>query len=226
MYAYTYIVNLFTTTGYMDCAPLTKLEIIVSILILFVFQMSTIALISQFTSLLEIRQYSHNNYEHQIKLLDKYLNLWTLHGGVSIPEMIINAPPSLKQDLMKSLYGYHVSNHFLFKDTHVDFLRQLVVHLKRCLFFPQNYLVTKDDIDGSMYFIHQGTLLQLLDENDTFGEEQLLYNTRHKQSYKARTVVDVVILNRTEWSYLLQWFPASRAEIFKKAREYCITSQD
>lgn len=148
-----------------------------------------------------------------------------------MPAIITEAPNYLKQDLMNALYGFHLENHFLFENTHVDFLRQIVVYLKRCVYFPGNYLVEKGDMDGSMYFIHDGDVevhekhgnnemfVRLLKRGQSFGEEQGLYNVKYTFSYKARTVVDAVILRYTDWIYLLEWFPASAKEIYHKAAE-------
>lgn len=149
-----------------------------------------------------------------------------------MPAIITEAPAYLKQDLMTALFGYHLTNHFLFANTHTDFLRQLVAHLQRCVFFPGNYLAETGDMDGSMFFIHDGEvevydkhgnndiLRIILRRDQSFGEAQGLFNIPHDQSYKARTVVDALILKREDWQFLLDWFPASHEEIMERAAEH------
>lgn len=153
------------------------------------------------------------------------LDLWFRQNGQWMPVLIQRAPYYLKQDIMFALYGKHLENHFLFAKTHVDFLRQLVCYLKRCVYFPQNYITEKNDVDACMYFIHTGEvevfdimgkneiMQRLLTNNMSFGEAQGLYNVPHAYSFKAHTIVDILILRRNEWSGLLKWFPASKEQI-------------
>lgn len=146
-----------------------------------------------------------------------------------MPSLITYSPEYLKQDLMYGLYGHHVQSHFLFARTHTDFIRQLVVHLKRCVFFPGNFIAEKGDVDNSMYFIHDGEIdvydmmgnnenhIETLANGKSFGEAQGLLGIAHKYSYKAKTVVDAVILKYDQWEYLLNWFPASKEVILDAA---------
>lgn len=147
-----------------------------------------------------------------------------------MPSLLSSSPEYLKQDLMQSLYGHHIENHYLFAKTHVDFIRQVVVHLNRCLFFPGNFITEKGDVDNSMYFIHDGevyvydimgkneNLKETMEKGMSFGEAQGLLGIPHEYSYKAKTVVDAVILKRNEWEYLMHWFPASKEVIFEAAK--------
>lgn len=132
---------------------------------------------------------------------------------------------------MYALYGKHLENHYLFCNTHVDFLRQLVCHLKPCLSFPNHYIVEKNDVDSTMYFIHSGDIevVEVLGKNTfthnvlnkdmTFGEAQGLYNIPHAYSYKALSVCSILLLRRCDWIELLDWFPASKEQIYTGATE-------
>lgn len=162
------------------------------------------------------------------------LDLWFRRYGQSLPLIIEEAPSYLKQDIMNAMYGKHLENHFLFAKTHIDFLRQLVCHLKPYVFFPSNYIVEKNDVDATMYFIHSGeievydimgrneNIQKVLTKNMSFGEAQGLFNIPHTHSYKALTVCDILILRRCDWFSLLDWFPASKEQIFEGAKENLI----
>lgn len=151
-----------------------------------------------------------------------------------MPSLVTQAPPYIRQDIMLNLYGIHIETHFLFARTHVDFVRQLVVHLKRCVFFPGNFLAEKGDVDGCMYFIHDGEVdvfdvhgenvipREVLRKGKSFGEASGLFNSPHIYSYKAHTVVDALLLRYLDWEYLLKWFPATREEIYEKASQFQI----
>lgn len=136
---------------------------------------------------------------------------------------------------MYAIYGKHLENHFLFIKTHVDFLRQLVCHLKPLVFFPNDCIVEKNDIDGTMYFVHSGEVIvydvmgnnvnvvRVLEKSMTFGEAQGLYNVAHTFTYKAQTVCDILLLRRCDWDYLIEWFPASFDQINIGAKENLIS---
>lgn len=146
--------------------------------------------------------------------------------------MIQECPSSLKENIMQALYGKHLSNHFLFSSTHMDFLRQLVVQLQRFVFFPGDSIVEKGDFDCCMYFVNSGEVsvyeikektevkIMVLTSGMSFGEAQGLFCISHQYSYKANTVCDILILNRNRWEYLLKWFPASNENIIQRAHEY------
>lgn len=163
------------------------------------------------------------------------MQLWQRQRGEWMPHLITNAPNYLREDLMNALYGNHIQTHFLFSKTHADFMRQLQPHLKRCIFFPGNYLAEKGDIDGCMYFIHKGQVIvidvqdkteiirEFLVEGKSFGEAQGLFMTAHQFSYRAHTTVDAISLRLKDWEYLMYWFPASKESIFKSAAEFGIT---
>lgn len=162
------------------------------------------------------------------------LQLWHRQRGEWMPILITEAPTYLKQELMSALYGHHIRSHFLFSKTHTDFMRQLVVHLKRCIFFPGNNIVEKGDIDGCMYFIHKGhvsvmdiqdrteTTREILVQGKSFGEAQGLFMIPYHFSYRAHTIVEAISLHFKDWEYLMSWFPASKETIYKSAAEFGI----
>lgn len=160
-----------------------------------------------------------------------FLEMWKRSSGDWLPVLIHNAPQYLKEELMMRLYGHHIENNCLFVNCHVDFTRQLVKHLKREIYFPGDCIAEKGDVDCSMYFIHGGEVeiynnignreivIDVLKEGDVFGESQGLQRCAHVNTFKARTVTDLLILNKASWEYLLVFFPASHEEIVKKAKE-------
>lgn len=165
----------------------------------------------------------------------KYLlQLWHRQRGEWMPILVTKAPPYIKQDILYTLYGHHLETHFLFAKTHIDFLRQVIVHFKRCVYYPGNFLAEKGDVDNCIYFIHEGEVSvfdvlgdniiprEILRKGRSFGEASGLFRSHHEYSYKAHTVVDALLLNYTDWAYLLQWFPASKKEIYEKALQFHI----
>lgn len=123
---------------------------------------------------------------------------------------------------MFALYGYHITNHMLFAKTHVDFIRQLIVHMDPKVYLPGQYIIEKGDIDSRMYFIHEGEVKVydrhgnneieqcVLKTGMSFGEYQALMHGEHIRSVKTSMMCIIISLKTTDWNYLLDWFPASK----------------
>ena len=89
----------------------------------------------------------------------------------------------------------------------------------------------KGDSDCCMYFVNKGEVnvfevggrtdvkFACFSKGTCFGEAQGLACIPHKYTYKAHTVVEVLILKKLKWEYLLKWFPASKVEIITRAIE-------
>lgn len=151
---------------------------------------------------------------------------------MTLPTLIAQAPAYLKQDMMYALYGYHIIKHVLFAKTHVDFIRQLLGHMELQIYLPGEYIIEKGDIDGYMYFIHKGEVRILdkhgnneieqciLREGASFGEYQGLKNIEHVRSARTAVMCVIISLKTENWSYLLDWFPASREILESRLAEF------
>ncbi|GJQ83461.1 hypothetical protein Trydic_g8587 [Trypoxylus dichotomus] len=246
--AYLFIVNMYTGSCSIKSSPIFVKEIIVACIIALITQYITTNLCSAYTSMVLVDQFNFSRYEVRHNRLSTYLQarnlspllyskvtsyclrLWQWQRGDWLPEMIKECPSSLKQNIMQLLYGKNLSNHFLFHDTHKDFLRQLVAHLERFVFTPGESIVETGDSDCSMYFINKGevNVLEITGKTEkkmvqltsgmSFGEVQGLFCKSHQYSYRAGTVCEILVLKKDNWNYLLKWFPASLEEIKAKAR--------
>lgn len=248
--AYLNVINIFTINGLIQSFNDTKIQMLVFIPLACASMVTVLGLVSGYATKVKIDTYSRGNYEYEIENLKIYLKdrdlspfilnkvwtyclqLWQRQRGEWMPNLITEAPKYLKEDLMTGLYGHHIQTHFLFSKTHKDFMRQLLLHLKRCIFFPGNHIVAKGDIDGCMYFIHKGQVVvidgqdtteitrELLVQGKSFGEAQGLFMIPHQFSYKAHTIVDAISLHLRDWEYLMHWFPASKECILASAAEF------
>ncbi|GJQ67379.1 hypothetical protein Trydic_g8265 [Trypoxylus dichotomus] len=237
---YLYVISIFSSTGVAHQTPRTILELAISIAIIIVSQVMIYTLTSGFANILRLGMYVLNNYEQEIKHLNVFIAnanvsiplinkvreyfviLWLHYSGVSMPTLIRQAPGYLNQDIMYALYGYHITNHVLFSKTHVDFIRQLLVHMDPQVYLPGQYVIEKGDIDERMYFLHNGEVKVfdkqgnneieqcVLRKGASFGEYQALKKIEHVCSVKTTVTCVIIILKTSDWHYLLDWFPASR----------------
>lgn len=159
---------------------------------------------------------------------------WKRQCGVTFPELLVNAPVHLKSKVLCGCYSHHINKNVIFKKCHQDFIRQLVLLFRMDTYFTGDYVVFKGDINDTMYFIHKGSVLIL--SEDTYRKEDIIGklvvgqcfgilqglhpSTPHVYYYQAVVNTDILSLNRTTWTYLLDFFPASREVIYKAAESY------
>lgn len=155
-------------------------------------------------------------------------SLWRHKKGIQFPQLLVEAPYYLKEGLLNSMYGYHLRRHPILKKCHVDLIRQMSAYMRTRIFLSGDYLTFFGDIDECMYFIEEGTVLELMEETlsgqkvkrilnsgEMFGFEQgILPRVGHVGTYKAFTYCVIIILPKKCWIYLLDFFPASKHVIY------------
>lgn len=70
--SYYYIVNIFTSTGMRDVAPITPCQLLVTIIMMMWVQFILIGLTSGFATVLSIAHYTMNHYEYSIEQVRTY----------------------------------------------------------------------------------------------------------------------------------------------------------
>nr|XP_022912668.1 uncharacterized protein LOC111423625 [Onthophagus taurus] len=252
---YALVISMFSSTGLRLVCPHNTNQLIIILIVSYLIQYIIATIISGFATLIMIERSIMMKYQHEIDILKQYLKgrdlsppifklvweyllqLWNMQRGEWVPKALYDAPSYLKQDIMKSLYMQHIESHYLFENTHIDFLRQLVIHLKRCIYLPGNYIVESGDVDSAIYFIHKGEVAAymvsgdeeiqcyFLSANMSFGENQGLQKIPYQHSYKAITTVEILVLKKESWDYLVTHFPASYELIQAKSLEYGLRFQ-
>ncbi|XP_022918862.2 uncharacterized protein [Onthophagus taurus] len=241
---YQYVISTFTSTGIRDQTPSTVTELLVTVVMVFIFQILMIALQSEFATLLSVGKYTGNRFGEMaenlriylqsthvsISLIDKVsvylLQLWVGYSGHCIPVLITQAPYYLRQDIMFQLYGNHLLNHVLFAKTHIDFIKQLVTHMKLEVYLPGQYIIQKGDVDNTMYFIVDGEVRvwkrligrkehqKVLKAGASFGVKQGFLKEAHVKSVETVVSSNILCLNTNDWEYLMESFPASKETLF------------
>lgn len=170
----------------------------------------------------------------RIKLWDYLSSSWKRQSGIGHPELLVEAPAPIKSKLLNYCYSHHIKKNVLFKKCHEDFVRQLVMAVRVDTHFPGDYVTLKGDVDERMYFIHEGSVLVLLEDSlrkediigrliigQSFGILQGLFPmTPHVYCYRCVSKCDIVSLQRESWLYLLDYFPASKETIYRAAETY------
>lgn len=154
--------------------------------------------------------------------------LWGKQSGQQFPALLEEAPYYLREAVLNSMFGYHLRSHDILKGCHVDLIRQMAARMRTRIFFPGDYVAFKNDIDECMYFIHEGEIFGLSEDTlklevvdrvfkagDMFGLNQGMYpRVGHEYTYKVNQYSIVVVLKRTDWIHLLEFYPASKVLIY------------
>ncbi|XP_057661480.1 uncharacterized protein LOC130897022 [Diorhabda carinulata] len=175
--------------------------------------------------------------DYPLKKTCLYLkNLWSYSEGYIEWKILENLSFPLQQDLTGALYGRQLRETFLFKDVDQSLLLQICTKLKRTIYFKDDYIVKTGEVNSTMYFIYKGDVSVIskhtdhletkhveLHTKDIFGVSQgLNLEEYHNFSYRTVTpVAEVLTLKYDDWSYLLQFFPREKKQIFNRVnKEY------
>ena len=164
-------------------------------------------------------------------VVDYKLNLLDFGRSENMPLFLEKCPLSLKIIIMKDLYFKHLLKFPLFENINTIFLEQLLATMKREIFFSGQAIVEQFDVDHRMYFIHKGevyvikeqdymeTVIGIRKSGEYFGESSgLWFSIPHEFTYRARTLVEVLVLCSDDWMDLRRCFPKTSAEILSKAQ--------
>ncbi|XP_061716616.1 LOW QUALITY PROTEIN: uncharacterized protein LOC133524547, partial [Cydia pomonella] len=174
--------------------------------------------------------------------------LWQRQRGNWMPELVLEAPLCLREDLYVALYSYHLQ-YFrdaaenltafvnlqdipLFRSQPAYFTRQLATRLHRVVICAGRELLQEGDVFACIYFIHDGEvekwstdasgerkLVSVLSTNGFFGLTPGLFpDTPVQFTFVTRTVVDMVFLRNRDWRDLLEGYPDIKRDLYAAAR--------
>ena len=159
--------------------------------------------------------------------------LWKYHRGVQFPALLEEAPYYLREAALNSMFGIHLRKHPVFQYCHVDLIRQMASRMRTLIFFPGDVVTYVGDIDQCMYFIHEGEIHALSEDTmhsevvdltlvtgNMFGFDQGIKEfSGHEHTYKIVKYTFLVYLKRSDWIFLLDFFPASKMLIFDELKK-------
>ncbi|KAK6621606.1 hypothetical protein RUM44_001413 [Polyplax serrata] len=167
-------------------------------------------------------------------VLEYKFNLLEFGRSESMPTFLVKSPTSIRISIMRDLYLVHLKKCPLFQSVNTDFLEQLLARMTREIYFSGQVIVEQYDVDHRMYFIHKGEVYVInqtkdkaylefvvgrMYEGDYFGDASGLWFSKPQSfTYRARTLVEVIVLHCDDWMDLRRSFPETAELILKKAR--------
>ncbi|KAL0268632.1 UNVERIFIED_CONTAM: hypothetical protein PYX00_010490 [Menopon gallinae] len=171
----------------------------------------------------------------QKEVLDYKLNILIATRSENMPMFLLHSPDAIKLGIMTDLYLSRLTNSPIFKAVGSKFLKLLSCRMKRAYYFPRQKIVEKGDVDYTMYFINKGEVY-IVDQTEgdayveyvvnhmysgeEFGQLQgVAIAFPHKNTYIARTVVEMITLCSKDWFDLRQAYQDEFHVIIENARK-------
>ncbi|KAG6617487.1 Cyclic nucleotide-gated channel cone photoreceptor subunit alpha [Phytophthora cinnamomi] len=146
-----------------------------------------------------------------------YARMWRRHQGKPEFASVADVSKALYEDVVFATQRDFAAQVRVFRALDENFLRGLLVCLEYVVCSEGEEVVTKGDMDRSMYFIAQGRILVRLDSGESmrergefFGEFALLYGISRLETCIAISVAELYRLDHEPYERLLQDFPGYR----------------
>ncbi|RLN97439.1 hypothetical protein BBJ28_00022467, partial [Nothophytophthora sp. Chile5] len=147
-----------------------------------------------------------------------YARVWRRDRGETEFASVANVSRALYEDVVLATLCEFAVRVSVFRLLDEHFLRALLACLRYVVCSEGEEVVTKGDVDRSMYFIAQGRVLVKLDSSEAtrergefFGELALLYGMSRLETCVALTVAELYRLDHEPYERLLLDFPEYRA---------------
>ncbi|RLN27391.1 hypothetical protein BBJ28_00016425 [Nothophytophthora sp. Chile5] len=225
-----------TTLFYGDILSMNPLELVVEIVITFWSIYIYGALVGAQGELLDSRARCEASFEQGLAELQHYLvqnevpkslkrqikayyaHMWQRGRGADDFAALAGVSRALYEDVVLATLRAFVGRVEAFRALDPPFLRALLVCLQYVVCSEGEQVVTAGDVDRSMYFIAQGSVVVKFDKVETtrergefFGELALLYGIARLQTCVALTVAQLYRLDHEPYERLLLDFPEYRA---------------
>ncbi|MGF1492695.1 MAG: ion transporter [Microcoleaceae cyanobacterium] len=178
-------ITTLTTVGYGDITPENDVEIIFSLMVMFLGVAIYAFIIGNVASIMSSLNASQNHFREKLDQIQSYMRerriprylqkevrnyyqyLWRCNRDVSSElNFLDELPHSLKTNLYLHLYRDLVEEVPLFQEAEPNFIRDLVNKLQPIVLPPDECVIREGEIGHEMYFISKGELEAFSQEGD------------------------------------------------------------
>ncbi|KAF5288618.1 hypothetical protein FQR65_LT11989 [Abscondita terminalis] len=163
------------------------------------------------------------------KIINYVGMLWRTDNGPTFPYLLLELPQHLRESILNDVFSTYINNNPIFTKCHKDFKRQVVSYLKNETFFKRDYIVFNGSVNGCMYFVHDGEVQAIIDNQGErcvvnilksgsyFGIGQGIFPGKpYLHSFQALKTTTILMLEFEKWKHLLDFFPASEETIYQQ----------
>lgn len=240
-------ITTLTTVGYGDITPTTEIEIIFTLVVMFLGISMYAYIIGNVSSLIsnldaskaryreklgQIQTYMRENKispELQQKIRDYYQYRWIENRDIRDYHILEELPYSLKIKLALQLHKEVIEKVPIFQGATAQFVEEIVMALTPEILPPNEYIIREGNWGHEMYFIKRG-LVQAFSEKTGiiyrnmsagtfFGEIALVYEQRRTASIITLTYCELFILEKDDLKKVLENYPYFADHVRKIAKE-------
>ncbi|MDE5068061.1 MAG: ion transporter [Trichodesmium sp. St16_bin4-tuft] len=240
-------ITTLTTVGYGDITPTTEIEIIFTLMVMFLgisMYAYTIGNVSSLISNLDAAQARYREKLHQIKtymrenkispklqkkIRDYYQYKWIENRDIRDYYIVEELPHPLKTKLALQLHKEVIEKVPIFQGSTSHFVEEIVIALKPEIVPPNEYIIREGNLGNEMYFIKRGlvqvfsektgSIYRTMEAGTFFGEISLVYEKRRTASIITLTYCELFILYKDDFKKILEHYPDFAAHVKKIAKE-------
>lgn len=176
-------------------------------------------------NLSSLMHYRHLPAPLRDKIVEFYKYMWKKRLGYDETAFLQTLPENLQTRVALYLKKDVINTVSLFKDTSVDFKREIALLLKPVFLTPGDYIFKGGDHGKEMYFVVKGDLhvlskkedeiLTALHAGDYFGEIALFRDRKRSATVKAITYCDLYALDKLSFDTVLSKYPVIGQKIWE-----------
>jgi hypothetical protein len=164
----------------------------------------------------------------QKRIRDYFAYIWKKRLGFDETTFLSGLPRGLASEISLHLKQEILDRIPLFKNLESDFIEEVALNLKPDVYTPGEYVFKEGRPARRMYLVIKGTLevvrkdgtvINVLQEGNFFGEIALFTDQPRTASVRAVTYCDLYILEKDVFLYLLEQFPEIGTHMKKIARK-------
>lgn len=229
-------ITTLTTVGYGDITPTNDLEIVFTLIIMFLGVSMYAFIIGNVASLIANLDANQGRFREKLDQIQAYMRerripailqqqvrdyyqyMWEYSHDASMElDFLDELPHSIKTRIYLHLHQELLEKVPLFQDADKGFMEDLVIKLKPRILPPNDYIIREEQLGHEMYFIKRGEVIAFSEKTGRiyrtmtagmfFGEIALLYSSRRTASVKTQTYCELFVLYKEDFDQVLENYP-------------------
>lgn len=229
-------ITTLTTVGYGDITPTNDLEIVFTLVIMFLGVSMYAFIIGNVASLIANLDANQGRFREKLDQIQAYMRerripailqqqvrdyyqyMWEYSHDASMElDFLDELPHSIKTRIYLHLHQELLEKVPLFQDADKGFMEDLVIKLKPRILPPNDYIIREEQLGHEMYFIKRGEVIAFSEKTGRiyrtmtagmfFGEIALLYSSRRTASVKTQTYCELFVLYKEDFDQVLENYP-------------------
>ncbi|MCG5056894.1 MAG: ion transporter [Limnoraphis sp. WC205] len=229
-------ITTLTTVGYGDITPTNDLEIVFTLIIMFLGVSMYAFIIGNVASLIANLDANQGRFREKLDQIQAYMRerripailqqqvrdyyqyMWEYSHDASMElDFLDELPHSIKTRIYLHLHQELLEKVPLFQDADKGFIEDLVIKLKPRILPPNDYIIREEQLGHEMYFIKRGEVIAFSEKTGRiyrtmtagmfFGEIALLYSSRRTASVKTQTYCELFVLYKEDFDQVLENYP-------------------